>query len=135
MIWVNARSAGDIMTQGPRDAVHRAGTACDRLSAMSTPGEGNHWNGIIAGGNLALSACIDFEGRANVAGEAKDPLNNMPAAILVARVISTLLCPALAVIAIAAGPISERGAPEALLAGLSRSPGYPGDPLFAGVPA
>ena len=52
----------------------------------------------------------------NVAEEVKNPLKNMPAAILIALVVSTLMYMAVAVVAIAAGSIEELAASEAPLA-------------------
>lgn len=80
------------------------------------PVDFNHWNGILLGGVLAFYAYIGFEDMVNVAEEVKDPIRNMPLAIVIALVVSTLLYMAVAVIAIASGPVEALGRSDAPLA-------------------
>ena len=86
------------------------------FTAMATPAEFGEWNGILLGGILAFYAYIGFEDMVNVAEEVRDPVKNMPIAILIALVVSTLLYMAVALVAIASGPIDELGRSEAPLA-------------------
>jgi amino acid transporter len=86
------------------------------FTAMATPTEFGEWNGILLGGILAFFAYIGFEDMVNVAEEVRDPVRNMPFAILIALVVSTLLYMAVALVAIASGPIDELGRSEAPLA-------------------
>jgi len=97
-------------------ALPDATTLGQRVSAMSAPSEFSQWNGILLGGILAFYAYIGFEDMVNVAEEVRDPQRNMPAAILIALVVSTLLYTAVSVVAIASGSIEELGSSEAPLA-------------------
>lgn len=58
------------------------------------------WTGIFAGAFLAFYAYIGFEDMVNVAEEVKQPEKNMPRAILLAVIISTLLYAGVAIIAV-----------------------------------
>ena len=86
------------------------------LTAMAAPAEFGDWNGILLGGILAFYAYIGFEDMVNVAEEVRDPVRNLPFAILIALVVSTLLYMAVALVAISSGPIDELGRSEAPLA-------------------
>lgn len=56
--------------------------------------------GIFAGAFLAFYAYLGFEDMVNVAEEVKDPQRNMPRAIYLAVIISTLLYAAVAIVAV-----------------------------------
>ena len=84
--------------------------------AMSEPASFDAWHGIILGGVLAFYAYIGFEDMVNVAEEVREPRYNMPRAILLALVVSTLLYMSVALVAIASVPIDELAASDAPLA-------------------
>ena len=86
------------------------------MTATLAPAEFADWNGILLGGILAFYAYIGFEDMVNVAEEVRNPVRNLPIAILVALVVSTLLYMAVALVAIASGPIDELGRSDAPLA-------------------
>ena len=86
------------------------------LGALAGPSDADAWHGILLGGILAFYAYIGFEDMVNVAEEVRDPLKNMPRAILLALVVSTLLYTAVALVAIASGALAELGASNAPLA-------------------
>ncbi len=86
------------------------------LGALARPSGADAWHGILLGGILAFYAYIGFEDMVNVAEEVRDPLRNMPRAILLALVVSTLLYTAVALVAIAGGALAELGASNAPLA-------------------
>jgi len=56
--------------------------------------------GIFAGAFLAFYAYLGFEDMVNVAEEVKDPQRNMPRAVLLAVIISTLLYAGVAIVAV-----------------------------------
>ena len=85
------------------------------FAAMAAPSEFGEWNGILLGGILAFYAYIGFEDMVNVAEEVRNPVKTMPVAIIIALVVSTLLYMAVALVAIASGPIDELGRSEAPL--------------------
>jgi amino acid transporter len=55
------------------------------------PRESGDWRGIGAGAFLAFYAFLGFEDMVNVAEEVRDPSRNLPRAIIIALVVSTLL--------------------------------------------
>jgi amino acid transporter len=78
------------------------------------------WTGILVGGFLAFYAFIGFEDMVNVAEEVRDPVRNLPRAILIALFVSTLLYFLVAVAAVASAPVAELAAADAPLAWLYR---------------
>ncbi len=88
----------------------------DSLMAMSKPDSAAAWHGILLGGILAFYAYIGFEDMVNVAEEVREPHINMPKAILIALVVSTLLYMGVALVAIASVPVDELAASDAPLA-------------------
>lgn len=58
------------------------------------------WAGVMSGGFLAFYAYLGFEDMVNVAEEVKAPEKNMPKAILLAVVISTLLYAGVSIVAV-----------------------------------
>ena len=78
------------------------------IEAMAAPTEFGDWNGILLGGILAFYAYLGFEDMVNVAEEVRNPARNMPLAILIALVVSTLLYMAVALVAITT-PVQRAG--------------------------
>ncbi|MDH3981120.1 MAG: amino acid permease, partial [Gammaproteobacteria bacterium] len=66
------------------------------------PADGMVWQGILLGGFLAFYAFIGFEDMVNVAEEVRNPLQNLPRAILLALGISVLLYMLVSVVAVTA---------------------------------
>jgi amino acid transporter len=77
-----------------------------------------HWAGIFVGGFLAFYAFIGFEDMVNVAEEVRDPVRNLPRAILVALVVSTLLYFLVALAAVLSAPVGQLASSDAPLAWL-----------------
>jgi amino acid transporter len=76
------------------------------------------WFGVFAGGFLAFYAFIGFEDMVNVAEEVKQPERNLPRAILLALLVSSLLYFMVALVAINSVPdalLAEAEAPLAFL--------------------
>ena len=86
------------------------------LHSMTTSIALHDWNGIMLGGILAFYAYIGFEDMVNVAEEVRNPVINLPRAILIALVISTLLYMAIALVAITSVPVAELATSDAPLA-------------------
>lgn len=97
-------------------AFPQAEALAESLEAAMAPSETSHWNGILLGGILAFYAYIGFEDMVNVAEEVRDPLRNLPIAILVALGVSTLLYLTVAIVAIAGGGLDELARSNAPLA-------------------
>lgn len=72
--------------------------------------------GIVLGAFLAFYAFIGFEDTANVAEEVTDPARNIPRAIIGSLIAATLLYISVALVAVAALPLSELIASRAPLA-------------------
>jgi APA family basic amino acid/polyamine antiporter len=90
------------------------------LAGMMLPAGPAAWEGIMLGAFLAFYAFIGFEDMVNVAEEVRDPLRNLPRAILLALGFSTLLYIAVAVVAVTAMPPQELAQSDAPLAILYR---------------
>lgn len=60
------------------------------------------WLGVFSGGFLAFYAYLGFEDMVNVAEEVKEPEKNMPRAILLALVVSTVLYAGVSIVAVQA---------------------------------
>jgi len=71
------------------------------------PAGGAAWLAVGSGAFVAFFAFIGFESLANMAEEAKQPQRDMPRAILLAIVISTLLYVAIAVVVVLALPLDQ----------------------------
>ena len=84
-----------------------------RLSEFVPPADLHVWNGIFLGAFLAFYAFIGFEDMVNVAEETKEPIRNVPFAILLALGIATLLYILVALAAVLALPASELARTEA----------------------
>lgn len=77
---------------------------------------GTFWFGILSGTFLAFYAYIGFEDMVNVAEEVQLPHRNLPLAILLAMVITTLFYVSIALVAITAVPLEELSGHKAPLA-------------------
>jgi len=78
----------------------------------------NTWNGIFLGSFLAFYAFIGFEDIVNVAEEVRQPERNLPRAILLALLVSTLLYFLVALAAVISAPGEQLAASDAPLAWL-----------------
>lgn len=84
------------------------------------------WSGITAGAFLAFYAFIGFEDMVNMAEEVKDASKNLPKAIIITTVLSTIIYLLVAMVAVVAIPISEIAASRApLTAIVSQSTWFP----------
>lgn len=92
------------------------GALPERLPELMPPIELVAWEGICLGGFLAFYAFIGFEDMVNVAEEVREPERNLPRAILLAIVISTVLYLAVSLAAVLALPLDELSASDAPLA-------------------
>lgn len=89
-----------------------------RLAEFVPPADLHAWNGIFLGAFLAFYAFIGFEDMVTVAEETKEPVRNVPFAILLALGVATLLyilVALAAVLALPAGELARTEAPFALL--------------------
>lgn len=77
------------------------------MDSMLRPTSSINWHGIILGGILAFYAYIGFEDMVNVAEEVQQPDKNMPRAILIALILSTILYMAIALVAVSSGPLID----------------------------
>lgn len=73
-----------------------------QAATLIPPADGVVWQGILLGGFLAFYAFIGFEDMVNVAEEVRNPLKNLPRAILLALGISVLLYMLVSVVAVTA---------------------------------
>jgi len=74
------------------------------------------WVGILAGAFLAFYAFIGFEDMVNVAEEVKDPSRNLPRAIILALLISSLLYMLVVLVSVLSMPVAELAGDPAPLA-------------------
>jgi amino acid transporter len=89
-----------------------------QAAAMVPPADGMVWQGILLGGFLAFYAFIGFEDMVNVAEEVRNPLRNLPLAILLALAISVTLYMLVSVVAVstvAPEQLADSDAPLAFL--------------------
>lgn len=91
-------------------AVTRLPEALPDLSSVAT------WSTMMSAGLLAVFAFIGFEGIVNVAEEIKDPVRNLPRAILATLAITTLIYVAVVWVALVSLGQETLGATEAPLA-------------------
>ena len=76
-------------------------TLPDRLPEINgLLGSGAAWSGVLLGAFLAFYAFLGFEDMVNVAEEVKEARTNLPKAIVIALVVSTLLYMAVALVAV-----------------------------------
>ncbi len=93
-------------------------TAPARVMELLPPLSTMTWNGILIGAFVAFYAFIGFEDMVNIAEEVEDPQRNLPRAIVIAIVVSTLLYMLVALSAVLAYPpeqLSQSQAPMAQL--------------------
>lgn len=91
-------------------------TAVIQLGRMVPPASSEIWQGILLGSFLAFYAFIGFEDMVNVAEEVRDPWRNLPLAILLALLISSLLYAAVAFVSVAQFSPAELASSAAPLA-------------------
>ena len=87
-----------------------------RLPEILPPFDAGAWNGILAGSILAFYAFIGFEDMVNVAEEVKDVRRNLPRAIVLTLVVTTVFYIALALVAVLSLPLADLAESEAPLA-------------------
>jgi amino acid transporter len=88
----------------------------ENLPALLPSADAAAWQGIFIGAFLAFYAFIGFEDMVNVAEEVKDPARNLPLAILLALLVTTLLYAAVSLIAVLSVSPERLAASEAPLA-------------------
>ena len=97
---------------------HSLTTAPARVMELLPPFSASTWNGILIGAFVAFYAFIGFEDMVNIAEEVERPQRNLPRAIVIAIVVSTLLYILVALSAVLACPpeqLSHSQAPMAQL--------------------
>lgn len=88
----------------------------ETISSLPAITEGAIWPGIVMGAFLAFYAFLGFEDMVNIAEETKNPERNMPRAIIVALLLSTLLYALVAIAATLIMPPDQLANSEAPLA-------------------
>ncbi len=86
------------------------------LKKIIPPLDGSILNSIVLGAFLAFYAFIGFEDMVNIAQEVKAPEKTMPRAIMLSLFIATLLYIAIALVTLAAVPVTSLAASDAPLA-------------------
>ncbi|MCB0218091.1 MAG: amino acid permease [Chrysiogenetes bacterium] len=95
--------------------VAMAGSALGELPArLEAPGA-LHWGGVGAGALFAFYAFLGFEDMVVVSEEVRDPSRNLPRAIIIALVVSTLLYLIVALVCVAAVEPARLGTSKAPL--------------------
>ena len=92
-----------------------------RWPEMVPPLELSVWAGIVAGSFIAFYAFIGFEDIVNVAEEVRNPHRNLPRAIVIALIVTTLFYFAVAIVSILTLTPAELTRTDAPLAELYRS--------------
>jgi amino acid transporter len=101
ILWVARHSYVDIPAQLPE---------------MFLPLGAAAWTGILAGAFIAFYAYIGFEDIVNVAEEVKDPLRNLPRAIIASLIITTVLYMAVSVASLVVAGAQQLAGNDAPLA-------------------
>ena len=91
-------------------------TIPDRLPELLPPMDPVIWQGIMLGAFLAFYAFVGFEDMVNVAEEVRNPVRNVPLAILLALGITTLLYAAVSLAAVLTVTPEQLAASDAPLA-------------------
>ncbi|MGA1562472.1 MAG: APC family permease, partial [Gammaproteobacteria bacterium] len=114
---------GDTNQIVPTAATHSITTPSDSVSVWT-------WSGVFAGAFLAFYAFLGFEDMVNVAEEVERPERNLPIAILLALIISSLMYAGVSWIGLQLATAAELAASEAPLALLiTRATALPGETL------
>jgi APA family basic amino acid/polyamine antiporter len=87
-----------------------------RLPELVPPPDTATWQAILLGAFLAFYAFIGFEDMVNVAEEARNPVKDMPRAILAAALLASVLYVLVALAAVLSLPAAELAASDAPLA-------------------
>jgi APA family basic amino acid/polyamine antiporter len=103
-----------------------------RWHELLPPFSGAAWSSIFVGAFLAFYAFIGFEDMVNVAEEVVDAPRQMPRAIIIALLVSTLLYLGVALVAVLAMPVERLAASPAPLAAVLTAAGHE-SPLFIGA--
>jgi amino acid transporter len=80
----------------------RLGTIPQRWAELTPGFSFQTWSGILIGGYLAFYSFVGFEDMVNVAEEVKDPVRNLPIAILASLGLTTLLYSIVTLVAVLA---------------------------------
>lgn len=88
----------------------------ERLESLLPGFTPSAWQAILLGSFVAFYAFIGFEDMVNVAEEVKQPRKNLPRAIIIALVVTTLMYVAVALVAILTMPATDLAASKAPLA-------------------
>ena len=88
------------------------------------PMQADIWLGIFSASFLAFYAFIGFEDMVNIAEEAKDPRSNVPIAIVVSVVLSTLIYVLVSLVALLSVPPAQLAASNTPVAEMVRSHGW-----------
>ena len=88
----------------------------ERIGELVPPPQPGVWIGILLGAFVAFYAFIGFEDIVNVAEEVREPQRNLPRAIILALVITTLFYILVALVSILVMPPAELAGSEAPLA-------------------
>jgi len=88
----------------------------ERLPELIPPMDPVIWQGILFGAFLAFYAFVGFEDMVNVAEEVRNPVRNVPLAILLALGITTLLYAAVSLTAVLTVPPEQLAVSDAPLA-------------------
>jgi len=91
-------------------------TIPERLSELIPPMDLVIWQGILFGAFLAFYAFVGFEDMVNVAEEVRNPVRNVPLAILIALGVTTLLYAAVSLTAVLTVAPQQLAASDAPLA-------------------
>ncbi|MCG8435273.1 MAG: amino acid permease [Gammaproteobacteria bacterium] len=87
-------AVGDVLTELPA-----------RWREVTPPMHGDAWLGIFVGAFIAFYAFVGFEDIVNVAEEVKNPERNLPLAIIIALVVSTIFYVLISLVAVLAMPV------------------------------
>ena len=101
ILWVAGDSFGQLPTRG---------------AELVPPMDGLVWTGVLLGAFVAFYAYIGFEDIVNVAEEVKEPEKNLPRAIIIALVVTTLFYILIATVSILSMPPQQLAASDAPLA-------------------
>lgn len=104
-----------------------------RYNELLPPADGTVWLAILFGAFIAFYAFIGFEDMANVAEEVKQSQKNIPLAIIIAVLVSSLLYILVALVAVLALPLEQLSASRAPLADILHSESSIPPKLIGGI--